>query len=166
VQELWVSRTLNIYMSKTRDEGVLWDIPNGIRKIKHLDTSLTDMTQLTDDDISVINKKMSGSLGLLPFNAISEIPPDAQWNRVADHDSETIAKGTEVYDLTWVEKKHVRFVIFRRWRFFVDSDANLPQKIKRYKRLANDADFTLEAIMTPEYLSISQMQNVIKEFSY
>jgi hypothetical protein len=55
-------------------------------------------------------------------------------------------------------------LVFRRWRFFIDSDTDLPQKIKRYKRLNNDSGFTLEAVTTVDYLSANQMQSTIKEF--
>jgi len=165
VQEIWVSRTSNIYMSKTKRELVLWDIPNRIRKTKQLDTGVTDTIQLTDDTINAVETRMSGCLGLMPFNEISEVPVGAKWRRV-DNGGLEGTKGIEVYDLEWTKKAYDGSLAFWKWRFFVDPKTNLVREIKRYKRLANDADFTLEAIMTPEYLSTSQMQNALKELSY
>jgi hypothetical protein len=165
-QELWVSRTLNIYMTRTEGQLVFWDLSNRVRKSKHLDTSLTEATSLTGDLIVGLEDKMSGSLDLMPFYDISDIPEDADWSRVADNSLEDITKGTEVYDLTWIERKHIGFVVYRKWRVFANAETNLPQKVEWYEKSAATDEFALEAIMVVEYLSDSEMQEVIKEASF
>jgi hypothetical protein len=165
-QELWVSRTLNIYMTRTEGQLVFWDLSNRVRKSKHLDTSLTEATSLTDDLIVGLEDKMSGSLDLIPFYDISDIPEDADWSRVADNSLEDITKGTEVYDLTWIERKHIGFVVYRKWRVFANAETNLPQKVEWYEKSAATDGFALEAIMVVEYLSDGEMQKVIKEASF
>jgi hypothetical protein len=74
-QEKWVSRALNIYRTKTAEQCVLWDITDGVTKIKHLDTGAVEATRLSIEDIASIEEKMSGSLGLMPFDDISGISP-------------------------------------------------------------------------------------------
>ncbi|MHC4531784.1 MAG: hypothetical protein ACYSXD_09515 [Planctomycetota bacterium] len=166
VEQKWVSKTLSNYMIKTGKQLVLWDIPNGVRKSKQLDTAVTETIPLTAVSVADVEKKIAGSLGLLPFYDISDVPQDAEWKRVADDGLSATAKGTEVYDLTWTEKQHIGFVVFRRWRVFVDPKTNLPQKTEFYKKLAVDDEFTLETTMIVEYLSDKEIPAVIEESSF
>jgi hypothetical protein len=162
-QEKWVSRTLNIYMTKTGKELVLWDISNGTRKIKHVDTAVTETTQLTYDSIASAEREMSGSLGLLPFYDISEIPEDAEWRRV-DGAILEVAEGIEIYELKWAETTYGSSV-FKKWRFFVDTKANLPQKIEIYRKSSVDSEYNLISLIVVEFLSGSEIQKVIKDVS-
>ena len=166
IQEKWVSRTLNIYMSKTGKQLVLWDIPNGVRKSKQVDTAVTETFPLTAVSIADAEEKITGSLGLMPFYDISDVPEGADWSRVADKDLEAAAKGVEVYDLTWTERAYDGSTVFKKWRVFADSETNLPRRIEWYEKLATDSEYTLSHVMTVEYLSESEMQEIIKKASF
>ncbi len=164
-QERWVSRTLNIYMTKTKLQWVLQDIANGLRKSKDSHTGVIDTVQLTEDDIAGIEQKISGSLGLMPFYDISEIPKDAEWRRVVDENLE-VGKGVEIYDLKWAERKYGGSAVFKNWRVFAAPETNLPQRIEGYQRLSTDSEYTLRSVIVVEYLDESEMQAVIKELSF
>ena len=166
IQERWVSRAANSYMTKTGSQLVLWDIPNRIRKTKNLDTAVSETIRLTDDTLVGIKSKISGSLGIMPFYAISDIPADAQWSRMTDEGLEAAAEGIEVYDLTWVEKAHDGSDIFCKWRVFVDPETNLPQRTELYRKLAADDEYTLRLVKVVEYLSNSEIEAAIKEASF
>ena len=86
IQEKWVSRALNIYMTKTGKQLVLRDIPNGVRKTKQLDTVVTETIPLTAVSIADVEKKITGSLSLMPFYDISDVPQDAKWSRLTGDD--------------------------------------------------------------------------------
>jgi hypothetical protein len=160
VQELWISRTLNIYMIKTAKQSVLWDIANRTRKTKQPDTGITEIVGLTDDIIADIRRKTSSTLDLMPFYDISDIPEDADWSCV-DNENIEITDGIEVYDLQWTEKKYGGSVVFKKWRVFVDSETNLPRRIKWYEKLAADSEYTLSSVVEVEYLSESEIQKKI-----
>ena len=165
IQEKWVSRTLNIYMSKTGKQLVLWDIPKGVRKSKQADTAVTETVPLTAVSVADTEKKITSSLGLMPFYDMSEIPKDADWSRV-DNENVEISDGIEVYDLQWIEKKYGGSAIFKKWRVFADSETNLPQRIEWYEKLTADSEYTLSSAMEVEYLSDSEIQEIIKEASF
>ena len=165
-QELWVSRTLRIYMTKTGEQWVLWDITNGIRKSKHRDTNVTEMVSLSEDGIAGIETKISGSLGLTPFYDISDIPDDAEWNTVADDALETATESVEVYDLSWAVKAYDGSVVFQKWRVFVDPKTKLPRRTERYQKFSADSEYTLESVRVVEYLSNREIQEVAKEASF
>jgi len=164
-QELWVSRELNIYMAKAGNEMVLWDIGNGIRKTKLSDTGTISTLQLTEETLGDIKQKMSGYLGLVPFESMSEIPVDTMWKRVVDEGLE-IKTGIEVYDLTWKRNTHDGSLVFYKWRFFVDTETNLPQKTEVYIKLPDNSEYTLWVVIIVENLSISQMQNVLEQATF
>lgn len=165
-QERWVSRTLNIYMTKTKLQWVLRDIANGLRKSKDSHTGVTETAQLTEDDIAGIERKISGSLGLMPFYDISEIPPGAEWHQVANAD---VGEGdTELYELTWTEKAYDDSVIFKKWRFFVNTKTNLPHRVEFYQKSAANSEYNLRSAMVVEYLgdSDNEIQSVIKDAGF
>ena len=165
-QEKWISRTLNIYMTKTGKELVLWDISNGVRKNKRLDTAVTETTPLTDDSLAGVERKMSGSLGLMPFYNISEIPEDAEWRRLTDGHPKATAEDTEVYDLEWAQKMYDGSTKFRKWRFFVASRTNLPHRSEFYEKLPAGSKYNLRSVNVVEYLSDSEIKAVIKDASF
>ncbi len=166
IQERWVSRALNIYMTKTGKELVLSDIPNGVRKSKQLGTAVTDTKPLTNDEVADVEKKISGSLGLMPFYDISEVPLDREWSRITDNGLEDVSEGVEVYDLIWTEKKHGGSAVFKKWRFFVDPETNLPQKTEFYEKSPTDSEYTLASVMVVEYLSNSEIKALIKDIGF
>jgi hypothetical protein len=165
VQEKWVSRALNVYMTKTVEQLVLWDLQNGIKKTKHLDSNLVETTVISDDIINETKGKMSGSLGLMPFYDISEIPVSAEWTR-ANINGFEVSNGTEIYDLTWTEKAYDGSVVLKKWRLFVDHRTNLPQRTEFYEKLPADINYNLRTRKAVEYLSDSGMSEAIKEVPF
>jgi len=163
IQEKWVSSTLNIYMTKTGKQLVSWDIHTGVKKSKHLDTAVIETISLTNDDVADVEKKMRGSLGLMPFYDISEIPEDAEWSRAVEDEPEAIVDGIEIYDLIW--GKYSGSVAFK-WRFFVDPETNLPQKTEFYEKLPADSEYTLALVMVVEYPSDSEIRSIIKDVGF
>jgi len=164
-QEKWMSRALDVYITKTGKQLVLWDLQNRVKKTKYLGSSLAETTVLSDDVISETRGKMAGSLGLMPFQDISEIPVDARWSRV-DFESAEVTNGIEVYDLEWTEKKYGGSLIFKKWRFFVEPRTNFPHRIEIYQKLAAEERYIFMSFKEIEYLSDSKMQAIIKETSF
>jgi hypothetical protein len=163
IQEKWVSRTLNIYMSKTGKQLVLWDIPNHARRSKQSDASSVETSPLSTEMITKIEGTIVSFWGLVPFADLSVVPGNAEWNRITDRSLEAIAKGIEVYDLTWTERANDGSTVFKKWRFFVDPKTNLPERTEFYQKLPADDEYIFISAMEVEYLSDSKMQEVIKE---
>jgi len=159
VQERWVSRALNVNIIKTDSESVLWDISNKTKKIKH--NNSIETTKLNTEMISEIQNTMNNSLGLLPFNNISEIPIDTKWSRV--NNVEINSGGVEVYDLQWTEKRYGGSAVFKKWRIFADSHTDLPRRVEWYQKLNPDDRYILQSVNSIEYLDNNQIQDVIKE---
>jgi hypothetical protein len=166
VQELWLSRTLNIYMTKTAKQPVLWDISSRTRKTKQPDTGITETVGLSDDIIADIKTKTSSTLGLMPFYDISDVPKDAEWSRVEQGDSGAAAKSIEVYDLMWTEKVYDGSTVAKKWRIFVNAETALPQRIEVYQILPTDPEYILVSLITVDYLNERGIREVIKDASF
>ncbi len=164
-QEIWVSRTLNVYMTKTRNEMVSWDLQNRVRKMKRLEANSVETTPLSGEENARVKERMAGSLGLLPFYDISEIPKDARWSRVADDNLDVSTEGTQLYHLMWVDQSYDGSAILKKWRIFVGANTDLPQRVERYQKLTVDADYTLMSVIVVEYLSDSQLRAILDNIS-
>jgi hypothetical protein len=165
-QELWVSKTLNIYMTKTEKVIVLWDIDNGLRKARNLRTGIIDTVPLADETRAGIERKMSGSLGVVPFYDISNIPSGSEWLRVNNDGHDSITKDVEVYDLIWTSRILGDSVVFKKWRVFVNPETNLPHRIEWYQKLTGDEEYALSSVKVVEQLDESQMRAVLKAAAF
>jgi hypothetical protein len=163
VQEQWISRTLNINKIKTKREIVLWDLPNKVRKIKNLDTNLTEITSLANDQTIKIEKTIAGSLDILPFPELSLVPENGKWCCVTQNSLEPSAKGLEVYDLTWNERTYDGSLVFKKWRVFADIETNLPQRIEWYRKLYAGDEYSLVLVNVIDYIKHSEIQDMVKE---
>jgi hypothetical protein len=163
-QEIWISRPLNIYMTKTAKQLVLWDISMGTRKVKHMDAGVTEESLLTTDLLASIKSKMTGSLDLMPFYDISEMPTGTKWSRTTDY--REAGEGTAVWALEWTEKELIGSEIFKKGQFFLDVNSNLPQKIERYQRSTPDKEYILRSVVLVEYVSDSDIEAIIRGYSF
>ena len=166
VQKRWVSRSSNIYMTKTGEESVLLDRTNKVRIVKHFNTGSVEMSQLPTETITETEKMMAGFLGLVPFADLSLLPDDIEWNRIGDDDLETVTKTIEIYDLIWHERTYAGSTVLNKWRVFVDPKTNLPQRTESYRKLAGDTEYDFLSAMEIEYLSDNEMKTIVKEASF
>jgi hypothetical protein len=165
VQELWVSRTLNIFMTKTDSESVLSDISKGIRRSKQAGVDIIETASLPDDVAANIRKAINGFLGLVPFNDISEIPTNAKWEREAKEGLGTKGEDTDIYNLIWLDKTRSGKEISFKWRVFVNPETMLPKKVEIYEKSPSDEGFTLTSIKVVEYLSEDGIKSSIEKLS-
>jgi hypothetical protein len=164
-QEKWMSRPSNIYITKTADQLVLWDISNKVRKTKNLDTGSVETTALSKETTLEIETALFRFLGLVPFADLSVVPKNADWRRVTNGNSGALAEGVEVYDLTWVEKIYDGSPTSKRWRVFIKTGTNLPQRTEFYEKLPTDGDHILRTVRVIRYLSDEEIQTLAEKSS-
>jgi len=166
IEEKWVSRTLNIYMSKMGKELVLSDPTNKVRKTKLLGTNSVETMLLPDDQIAKTEEMITGSLGLMHFTDISKIPLGAEWTDVTNSVLKATDENTNVYDLTWVGRAYDGSAMFNKWRVFADTRTNRPQRVEGYQRLDTESKYTRSSVMVIRYLKDSEIQAVIKDSAF
>jgi hypothetical protein len=166
LEEQWVSKELNLYKLKAKGASILWDIRNKVKKTVYLNARPAETTPLSDDEIARIGEKISDIMGLMPFPNISEIPKDAVWSRVTGDSLKTVAKDTDVYDLAWAQRRDGDSITFKRWRFFVNPETNLPLRTEIYVKSYGDSEYTLRLVTVVEYLSNGEIQSVVEGGSF
>jgi hypothetical protein len=64
--------------------------------------------------------------------------------------------------LKWAAKLADERVVSKKWRFFVDAETNVPERIEAYAQIPGEEGYTLEMTMTARYLSDGEMEEAIK----
>jgi hypothetical protein len=166
IQEQWVSKTLNVNIFKTTDEFVLWDISAGNKRVKKIDSGTVESTRLSGDAIAGLREDLESTLDILPFKSLSELPQGARWQKAADSDMGTASGDIRVYDLIWTEKVGDNVVAYRKWRAFIDTKTNLPQRIEWYGKIKDSDDYVLKSFAEISYLSQEQIKAIIREAAF
>ena len=162
-RDIWVSRSLSIYMLKVGQELTLWDFRAGSRKVKSFHNVAPKAVPLTETDAATAKKTINSPLDIMPFNNMSDVPADAKWTRVADDASQPSIQDCQVYDLTWTRRRYRGKAILEKWRVFVDSNTNLPQKAQFYAKFSTDTEYILQNELVAEYFSDRQVEAAVKE---
>jgi len=166
IRERWISENLDKMILKNNTQYVLWDVKAKSKKSKDFNTSSTVTTMLNDDAILKAEKTMKSPWGLLPFEDISERPPDAQWQQVADENIEATVASTEVYDLIWPEKLIGGFTVFNKWCFYVDTETKLPKRIERFRRQSEEQEYELLDVKKIGYPDSVEVQGLVNDFGF
>ena len=164
-QTIWVSRSSNIYMTKTGKETVLLDLANKVRKVKRSDTVSVEPSPLPAEIITGMENMLTGSLGLIPPIALSLIPEDAEWNRVPSNELKAVS-DTAIYELIWIEKSLAGNKVFNKWQVSVDPKTCLLKKTESYTKKVGDSEYTLRSAMVVKYLSDAEIEAVVQEASF
>ena len=164
-RDIWVSRSLSIYMLKVGQELTLWDFRAGSRKVKSFHNVVPQAVPLTEADATTAKRTINSPLGIMPFNKMSDVPADAKWNRVSDDALQAGTLDCEVYDLTWTRSSLRSETKLGKWRVFVDSNTNLPRKAQFYDKFPTDAEYVLRNELVVEYLSDREVEAAVEEAS-
>jgi len=157
-QEIWISQALKSKMFKTETEYILWDLKGKSRKSRDLNTGSITMAELDNDVLVKVEETMKAPWGLLPFDNISAVPTDAEWQKVADGDVETTIPSTEIYDLVWIEKSLVGSIIHRKWRGYIDIETKLPKRIEWWEKYAKEEEYKLLTITKVTYPTVVEIR--------
>ena len=157
-----VSRPRSIYMTRTRQEMVLWDVTKGIRKRKETANSITEVEMLSANKSTNIKQIINGTLGIMPGNDVSELPAGHKWKDVDDIDLEPEFQDCEVYDLIWSLDNQV----LMKWQYFVESASGRPRRVKSYRASSNDKQYEFQMDIRIEYLADEKINAAIEEASF
>jgi len=165
ILERWVSDGLNTYLVKKESEWALSDIGAGVRKKKNSRTGVSEEVRLNEDELVGLKKIMNFTLDFMPFQKRSDVPTDAQWNRVTDAAVQSEVPGTEVYDLTWMDTTSSS-VIHNKWRAFVDPRTNLPLRAEFYQKRPVDSEYRLASVKQIRHITDAEIEAVIEGVSF
>jgi len=165
VQEQWVSHSRSIYMTRTGQEMVLWDVTRGIRKRKETANSITEVETVTENRSAEIRQIINGTLGIMPGNDVSELPPGHKWIEVDDIDLEPEFQDCKVYDLTWSEINNGGDSVSWKWRLFIETDSCRPKKVESSLMSPTDEKYIPLKDTVINYLDEDEIKTAIEQAS-
>jgi hypothetical protein len=162
VYNQWVSRSLDVYITRSRSDQAIWDLDRGTRKITNIQTGGIKKDSLTSEDVTRMEAFINGFLGMMPFEDISAQVKDSQWHRMADASLPGETSVMEVYDLLWVDKNSS---INNKWRFFVDPASKLPRRTEFYQLLPGEEDYIFTSFSIITYPTDDEIRTIIDKSS-
>lgn len=161
--DMWVSRSLRMYMVKVGQELTLWDFRAGTKKIRSSHNVAPKAVPLTEADAEIARRRIDRPLGIPPYDNLLNVPAGAKWNRVADDAVQSDTPDRKVYDVTWTRRDSRNNDILEKCRVFVDPETKLVQKAQYYSKHNRDTDYVLRTELVVEYLSDDEMKTAIGE---
>ncbi len=162
LEKRWVSRSLGVRMLKTDDRFTFSSIPDRVQITESIQNDDIQKRDLTADDIAKLRKTINGSLGIIPFNDMSNLPPGSELAQLPDKTADPAGEVTEIYELTLRKDLNSNRARFSRWLFFVNAETSLPYKVEIYSRSGADEDYEMITQLSIEYPDESEIKAVIE----
>lgn len=71
-----------------------------------------------------------------------------------------------VYDLTWPDEEDDGSVVFRKWRYFIETKTKLPRKIEKYSKYEPNGEYALQETLIVNYPTDEQIRQVIEDANF
>jgi len=165
LEKKWVSRSLGVCLLKTGEQFSLSSIPDRVQRTRNPQNGAIQKSDLTADDIEDLRKTINGSLGITPFDDMSNLPPGSELTELPGETLDTAGEGVEVYELTFRSDLEFNRAGFFLWRFFVDAETSLPQKVQICCRSGADEDYEMRSQLVIEYLGEDEIKSAIESAS-
>jgi hypothetical protein len=159
IQERWISNTLNVSINKTKKEIFLINVRTGIEQYKNHGTNVVEQNELSKGVLMNFKQGMVGCLGLIPFNKVSEIPPDSEWIQVENHPEAN--DEIEVYDLNYTRPTSRSHIMCRR-RCFINSATFFPEKVEYYSSSIGRSELELKTVFLIHSIDEDDIKKVIQ----
>jgi hypothetical protein len=163
IQEKWVSRQQGIFIMKSGDKLAIWNVNQEIRKIRDIKLNTIEQTILPAEETLKIAATINGTLGLMPFEDMTVLPKDAQWNHLTDANIISNVSALEVYDLLWVEKSSSTS---NKWRVYVDPQTKLPRRTEFYRMQPDEDTYVLKSFIVIDYPTDNEMKMMVERLLF
>ena len=127
-----------------------------------IDQSITEVEKVTEYESAKIRQIIDGTLGIMPGNDVSQLPPGYKWKELDDIDLEPEFQDCKVYDLIWSLDNQV----LMKWQYFVESASGRPRRVKSYRASSNDRQYEFQMEIHIEYLGDEEINAAIEEASF
>ena len=164
IQESWICRSANLYVTKTGNTVVCWDFADKGTRTRDLSAGTIEFKAAPPESLEKARLYMKSALGLIPPPGLSDASKNAIWKRITVEVQEAETAATEVYELEWKSIDFDGLEVSRKWHGYIDPETHLPQKIEWYKKTPQDKDYVLDTTCIVEYLSNTEIQAVINQY--
>jgi hypothetical protein len=159
IQEEWVSRELNISVTKTGDRMIFHDMSKNLTTVKSLQTGEFKNIAMDSRRAAAFCRLASSHLGMMPFDSVKDLPAGAVWEDVTHQHPELVAENIEIYDLLWQTKAPDTSI---KCRYFVDIQTSRPRKIEYYRKLPNEDKYVLQNMTIVAYPKTTEIKSFLE----
>lgn len=166
MQEIWMSRELEIKMFKNKDQYVLWDLKRKKRVSKDLIAGDINSVDVDEETASDVSQTLIGPLNMLPFAKIAKFPKNSSWHLVPRENHEQPANNLDLYEIVWTDKASDDSLIYRKWRGYVETETKLPTRIEWYEKSDIGQEYELTTVTEVIYLETEALQSILSEIGF
>lgn len=148
IEEKIISKELNIYLVKSDQGSSLWDI--NAKTLVQQKANLPVLVQNLSQDQIENNNNMRGSLGLMPFESLRDIPENARWAEL-DHN---------VYELSWTKEQGRGPTDYFKWQVWLD-DKDMPYRVEWFIK-TEDSNWKMTLRFMITYPDLNEMRTLLK----
>ena len=166
IQEIWISRELELKLFKNKNQYELWDLKQKERKTKDLNTGAISSIDVDEETAQKVAQTLIGPLNMLPFSRIADFPENSKWYRVAEDSVEDSADNTDIYEIVWTEETIGGPLLHLKWRGLIESQTKLPRRIELYEKDDVDQEYELVTVTEALYPETDMIQNLLHEIGF
>ena len=161
LQEKWVSKDLGIYAVKDKNGFMIWDITDKVKHGKLTGSQQSEVVPLSEEQSAAIQKRIQGSLGIMPFENVLQVPKDAEWQELDSSTLQDITTNVFVYELLWTKQSTDRSVVRFKWLGFIEEATNRPLRTEFYRCDSNSGEYELQTVHLIEYWTEDQIKELL-----
>lgn len=161
IQEIWISRELNVKVLKSGSKIEVWDVGKQLKISKDTANGTIETNKIDDDLILQVSRTMQVPWSLLPFKAISNLPEGATWRIINENDT---VSNIDLYEIIWTEKTLRGANIITKWRGDIDRETSLPKRVEWWNKKESEEDFKLKTLVEISYPGIEQIKGIVDKF--
>jgi hypothetical protein len=154
-QEIWISHSGKVEISKTGEEFVLFDVVRKTQTIKRPGSKPIPQP-MSANQLADRERHINNSIDLL--YSFSGIPAGWEWK-----EGQAVNEGTEIYELTWKPEFYVE-PYFNKLVFFIDPDTNRPVRVEFCRKLAGENEFKIQSSKVIDYPDDKEIADKIMLF--
>ena len=163
IQEIWISRELELKLFKNKNRYELWDLKQKERKTKDLNTGAISSIDVDEEIAQKVAQTLVGPLNMLPFSRIADFPKNSKWYRVAEDSVKDLADNMDIYEIVWTEETIGGPLLHLKWRGFIESETKLPLRIELYEKDDVNQEYELVTVAEVLYPETDMIQNLLQE---
>lgn len=166
IQEIWISRELEIKMFKNKDRYELWDIKHKEKKTKDLNTGVISSTDVDKETARKVAQTLIGPLNMLPFSKTAKLPNNSKWYRVAEDGVEKPEDNVDIYEIIWTEETVGTPLLHLKWRGHIERETKLPLRIESYEKDNANQEYELVTVTEALYPETDTIQSLLKGIGF
>ncbi len=161
-KRVWTSKSQGIRVDWTKDQTILSDTVNGVRKIKRRGESDVHISDIKGELIEGLAKGIEQGGGIMPFEELSSVPDNADWRQVEDATFGAKIPNAELYELTWLKQDGGQ----ARWRAYIEKGTNLPRMVDVYIAYPGERDPRLTFRTIIEYPTDEEFDAFVQDIFF